>query len=77
MRFSYKKLWHLLIDRNISKGEFCKLAGISSATSSKLVRGESVTTNILLRICIALKCDASDIMEVLSERDGSGEVENA
>lgn len=65
MRFSYKKLWHLLIDRDISKGEFRKLAGISSATSSKLTRGESVTTDVLLRICTALNCDTSDIMEVL------------
>jgi DNA-binding Xre family transcriptional regulator len=65
VKFSYKKLWHLLIDRDISKGEFRKLAGISSATSSKLTRGESVTTGVLLRICNALKCDTSDIMEVL------------
>jgi DNA-binding Xre family transcriptional regulator len=76
VKFSYKKLWHLLIDRDIPKGEFRKLAGISSATSSKLNRGESVTTNILLRICIALKCDTSDIMEILPEVDSNGEVEN-
>jgi len=77
VKFSYKKLWKLLIDRDISKGEFRNLAGISSATSSKLTRGESVTTDVLLRICTALKCETSDIMEVLSDLDKSGEVKNA
>jgi DNA-binding Xre family transcriptional regulator len=69
MKISYKKLWKLLIDLllidlEMSKGEFRRLANISSATSSKLNRSETVNTDILLRICTALKCDTSDIMEV-------------
>ena len=67
MKISYKKLWKLLIDRDMSKGEFRKLANISSATSSKLNRGETVNTDVLLRICTALKCDTSDIMEVVPD----------
>jgi DNA-binding Xre family transcriptional regulator len=59
----------MLIDREISKGEFRKLAGISSSTSSKLNRGESVNTDVLLRICTAFNCDMSDILEVVSDGD--------
>jgi DNA-binding Xre family transcriptional regulator len=67
MKISYKKLWKLLIDRDMSKGEFRKLTNISSSTSSKLNRGETVNTDVLLRICAALNCDTSDIMEVVSD----------
>ena len=67
MKISYKKLWKLLIDRDISKGEFRKMAGISSATSSKLLHSETVTSDVLLRICTALNCQPDDIMEVVSD----------
>ena len=67
MIFSYKKLWKLLIDRNIKRRELCGLAGISSATLAKMSKGESVTTVSLLKICIALHCDISDIMEISEE----------
>jgi DNA-binding Xre family transcriptional regulator len=66
---SYKKLWKLLIDRDISKGDFRKMAHISSSTSSKLNRSETVNTDVLLRICTALKCDTSDIMEVVPDEE--------
>jgi len=64
MVFSYKKLWKMLIDRDMKKQELCAKAGISSATLTKLVKGESVTTESLLKICVALECDTSDIMEI-------------
>lgn len=64
MTFSYKKLFKLLIDREMKKQELCEKAGISSATLTKLVKGESVTTESLLKICVALECDTSDIMEI-------------
>ena len=67
MIFSYKKLWKLLIDRNIKRRELCGMAGISSATLAKMSKGESVTTDSLLKICIALHCDVSDIMEISEE----------
>ena len=67
MKISYKRLWKLLIDRDLSKGEFRKVTGISSATSSKLLHGETVSSDILLRICTALNCKVEDIMEVVPD----------
>lgn len=67
MAVSYKKLWHLLIDKNLNKTELRKMSGISPATMSKLSKGENVTTDILLRICTTLNCDVSDIMEIISD----------
>ena len=67
MVFSYKKLWKMLIDRYMKKQELCAKAGISSATLTKLVKGESVTTESLLKICVALDCDTSDIMEIVEK----------
>lgn len=67
MIFSYKKLWKLLIDRDIKRKELCTMAGISSATLAKMSKGESVTTDSLLKICVTLQCDISDIMEIAEE----------
>lgn len=64
MVFSYKKLWKMLIDRDMKKQELCAKAGISSATLTKLGKCESVTTESLLKICVALGCETSDIMEI-------------
>ena len=64
MVFSYKNLWKLLIDREMKKRELCKRAGISSATLAKMAKGESVNTDSLLKICVALECDVADIMEI-------------
>ena len=68
MRASYNKLFKLLIDKKMKKGELCALAGISSTSLAKLNRGESVTTDILVKICGVLECDFADIMEM--EVDG-------
>ena len=67
MKFSYKKLMKVLIDRDMKKKELQELAGISSASVAKLVKSENVNTDILLRICIALECDISDIMELVPD----------
>ena len=73
MRARYVKLFKLLLDRGMKKGELCKAAGISGTSLTKLTRGESVNTDILVKICGALKCDFSDIMEMEydSENDPS------
>jgi len=77
MKISYKRLWKLLIDRDMSKGEFRKVTGISSATSSKLLHGETVSSDVLLRICTALNCRVEDIMEVVpDEPNTNNNVEN-
>ena len=64
MSVSYNKLWKLLIDKNITKTELKTLAGVSSNTIAKLGRGDSVTTDTLAKICVALGCDITDIMEL-------------
>ena len=67
MKISYKKLWKLLIDRDMLKKDLAERAQISSASLAKLKRNENVNTDILLKICTALKCDISDIMEIVNE----------
>ena len=66
---SYKKLWKLLIDRDMKKGELQQLANISSSSLAKLGKNENVNTDILLKICTALNCDISDIMEIESSEE--------
>ena len=65
MAANYKKLWKLLIDKDLKKKDLQQLAGISSATITKLGKNENVNTEILQKICIALKCNISDIMEMV------------
>ena len=67
MTISYKKLWELLIDRDMKKKDLQRLAGISAASITKLGRNENVNTDIILKICVALKCDFSDIMEIVED----------
>lgn len=67
MRTSYKKLWKLLIDRDMKKKDLAKISGISPTSIAKLGRNENVNTDILVKICAALNCDISDIMEVVEE----------
>ncbi len=62
-QFSYNPLWHLLIDRGIKKQELQKMSGVSAASIAKMGRCENVTTDVLLRICEALDCQLSDIIE--------------
>ena len=76
MKISYKKLWKLLIDRDISKGDFRKMVGISSATSAKLLHSETVTSDVLLRICVALNCQTDDIMEIVPDNNPTTEESN-
>ncbi len=67
MSASYKKLWKLLIDREMKKKELCTLAGISTSSLVKLGKSENVNTDILIKICTALQCDISDIMEIVPD----------
>jgi DNA-binding Xre family transcriptional regulator len=63
MSITYKKLWKLLIDKNMNKGDLQRVARISASSIAKLSKGENVQTYLLVKICAALKCDTSDIME--------------
>ena len=66
MIISYKKLWKLLIDRDLKKKELRAMAGISPSTIAKLGRNENINTEVLIRICKSLECDLQDIMELVS-----------
>lgn len=67
MPVSYKKLWKLLIDKELKKTDLRAKAGLSTGTLAKLGKNENVSTDVLVRICRALDCDIGDIMEVLPE----------
>ncbi len=67
MKISYKKLWKLLIDKEIKKTVLQRKAGISSASMAKLGRNENVTTDILLKVCNALHCEINDILDTVDE----------
>ena len=71
MRFSYNKLWKLLIDKGINKQKLRGISGVSSTSIAKLGKGGNINTDVLLRICNALDCDVADIMEFV--RDESSE----
>lgn len=73
MQISYKKLWKLLIDRELNKQDLKKMSGISSATVAKLGKGENVTTEVLTKICVALDCDLTDIMELVPDDESATE----
>lgn len=68
MVISYKKLWKLLIDRELKKKDLREMAGISPSTIAKLGRNENVNTEILIKICQALGCDICDIMEIVESK---------
>lgn len=67
MAVSYKKLWKLLIDKDMTKTQMRKESGITTGALAKLGRNENVNTEVLVKICNALHCDISDIMELTEE----------
>jgi putative transcriptional regulator len=69
MTVSYKKLWKLLIDKDMKKKDLREAAGISTSSMAKLGKNENVTTDVLVKICKALKCDISDIMEIVDDNE--------
>ena len=69
MNVSYKKLWKLLIDKNLKKTDLLQIANISSVSLAKLGKNENVTTDVLVKVCSALNCDICDIMEIVDDRN--------
>lgn len=69
MAVSYKKLWKLLIDKDMKKKELAELAGISQYTVTKMNRGDNVNTDTLAKICKALNCTFDDIVEILPDEE--------
>ena len=67
MGVSYKRLWKLLIDRDMTKTEMRKQSGISTGALAKLGKNETVSMEVLVKICQALECDLHDIVELTED----------
>ena len=65
MAVSYKKLWKLLIDKDMKKKDLQAMAGISWASVTKMSKGENVSMEVLLKVCKALNCNIGDIIDVV------------
>lgn len=68
MAVSYKKLFKILIDKDMKKKDFREYVGISYSTLSKLEKGENTNVDVLERICLKLGCQIGDIMEILPDQ---------
>lgn len=73
MEVSYKKLWKLLIDKDMKKKDLLATAGISWASVTKLSKGETVSMEVLMKICKALDCNIGDIMDLIPEEETSSD----
>lgn len=69
MATSYKKLWHILVDRNMRKKDLQDLAHLTQYQMNKLARGDDITTDIVGKICTALDVKSDDIMEFVPENE--------
>lgn len=69
MKISYKKLWKLLIDRNMKKTDLRLQSGISSTSLAKLGKDENVSMDVLKKICKTLDCNIGDIMDILPDEN--------
>jgi len=67
MNVSYKKLWKLLVDKDMMKKDLQKDAGISWATLTKMSKSEVVSTEVLMKVCKVLHCDVGDIVEFIDD----------
>ena len=65
MSVSYKKLWKLLIDKDMKKGDLQAKAGISWASVTKMSKGETVSMDVLMKVCQYLECNIGDIMDLI------------
>ena len=73
MEVSYKKLWKVLIDKDMKKKDLQAKAGISWASVTKLSKGETVSLEVLMKVCKTLNCDIGDIMELIPTEEDAFE----
>ena len=71
MEVSHKKLWKLLIDKDMKKKDLQAAAGISWASVTKLSKGETVSMEVLMKVCKALGCDIGDVMEFIPKEENA------
>lgn len=69
MAVCYDRLWHILIDRHMSKTELIRAAGITTNAMAHLGKNEAVRVDVLAKICVALSCNIEDIVEVISDEE--------
>lgn len=69
MTANYKKLWKLLIDKDMKKKDLAEKAGISSTSIAKMGRNENITMDVIVKICEALQCDIADIVELTPDNE--------
>ena len=67
MAVCYNKLWHMLIDRNMSKTQLIKEAGITTNAMARMGKNEDVRVEVLAKICTALNCNMDDVIEVIPD----------
>lgn len=67
MSVSYKKLWKLLIDKDMNKTKLRLATGLSSATMARLTKSDSVSMDVLQRLCKTLQCNVGDIMDIVND----------
>lgn len=72
MRISYRPLWVILAQKEITKKELREKSRISTASLAKLGKGENLTTDVLLKICEALNCNINEIVETVLEPGDEG-----
>lgn len=68
MAFSYKPLWKLLIDKDMTKKQLMEATGISKSTMDKMGRGEPISMDIIDRLCTFFNCNLSEILEHIQEK---------
>lgn len=73
MTISYKKLWKLLIDKDMMKKDLQQKAGISWATITKMSKGETVSIEVLMKVCKVLRCNVGDIVDFIEDETSEKE----
>ena len=73
MAFCYKKLWKLLIDRDMTRADLREAIGVSPTTLAKMSKGEAIGANVLARICETLNCNVGDVMDYVPNSAVSGD----
>ena len=69
MAFCYKKLWKLVIDRDMTRADLRKVIGVYSTTLAKMSKGAAIGENVLERICATMQCDVGDVMAYVPDSD--------
>jgi len=73
-KISYKRLWKLLIDKDLKKKDLAAVAAISQSSVAKMSRGETISMDVLLKICTALDCDIGDICEAIPAKQDQQDI---